>query len=79
LLSPHELTAIDPALFALFDDGRCDDPPSSVRLSTAEIGVSEIAAHTLGMFARAATPLTRIAQGMAKALLKAGRELAFSC
>ena len=50
-----------------------------VRGVLREVRVAEVLrAHTVGMFARADTPLTRLAQGMAKALTKAGRDLAFS-
>lgn len=51
----------------------------SVRGRLVEVPVVEpLRAHTVGMFTRADTPLTRMAQAMVKALSKAGRELAFS-
>jgi DNA-binding transcriptional LysR family regulator len=44
-----------------------------------EIRVAEVLhAHTVGIFTRADTPPTRLAQTMAKALATAGRKLAFS-
>ena len=44
-----------------------------------EIRVAEVLhAHTVGIFTRADTPPTRLAQAMAKALAAAGRRLAFS-
>jgi DNA-binding transcriptional LysR family regulator len=49
------------------------------RGSLREIRVAEVLrGHTVGMFARADTPLPRLAQAMAKALARAGRRLAFS-
>lgn len=44
-----------------------------------EIRVAEaLPALTVGMFTRADTPLTPVAEAMAKALAKVGRQLAFS-
>lgn len=51
----------------------------SVRGAIREIRVAEVLrGHTVGMFARADTPLPRLAQAMAKALTRAGRRVAFS-
>jgi LysR family transcriptional regulator, regulator of abg operon len=50
-----------------------------IRGTLREIRVTEVLrADIVGMFARSDTPLTRLAQAMAKALAKAGRQLAFS-
>lgn len=50
-----------------------------VRGILREIRVAEtLRAHTVGMFTRVDVPLTRLAQAMAKALARTGRELAFS-
>jgi LysR family transcriptional regulator of abg operon len=50
-----------------------------VRGTLREIRVAEVLReHTVGIFARADTPLTRLAQAMAKTLTQAGRRLAFS-
>jgi LysR family transcriptional regulator of abg operon len=51
----------------------------SIRGMLREIRIVEtLRAHTVGMFARSDTPLTRLAQAMAKALAAAGKRLAFS-
>jgi LysR family transcriptional regulator, regulator of abg operon len=50
-----------------------------VRGTLREIRVAEpLSAHTVGIFTRADTPLTSLAQAMTKALAGAGRRLAFS-